>query len=80
MVRERLGDFADPFIGVSGDGFTLDLPALNHALLLRAGVEETCIDVCPDCTACRTDLYYSHRAQHGVRGTMLSVIHATKNA
>ena len=77
VVREKLGNFAEPFIRATGEGFTLDLPALNRALLLRAGVEEMCIDVCPDCTACRTDLYYSHRAQHGVRGTMLSVI---KNA
>lgn len=77
VVRERLGEFAEPFIGLTGAGYVLDLPTLNRALLLRAGVEEDRIDISPDCTACRTDLYYSHRAQHGVRGTMLSVI---KNA
>lgn len=74
VVRERLGEFSEPFIGLVGAGYVLDLPALNRALLLRAGVEEDCIDVSPDCTACHTELYYSHRAQNGVRGTMLSVI------
>ena len=74
VVREKLGNFAEPFIRATGEGFTLDLPALNRALLLRAGVGEDCIDICPDCTACHTELYYSHRAQSGVRGTMLSVI------
>lgn len=74
VVRDRLGELAEPYIRVTESGFTLDLPNLNRALLLRAGVAEDCIDVSPDCTACRTDLYYSHRAQHGVRGTMLSVI------
>ncbi len=74
VVRERLGDLCEPFIGRIPTGYTLDLPGLNRALLLRAGVSEECIDISPDCTACRTDLYFSHRAQRGVRGTMLSVI------
>ncbi len=74
VVREMLGDFAEPYIAVIPTGYTLDLPALNRALLLRAGIEAEHIDVCPDCTACRTELYYSHRAQKGVRGTLLHVI------
>ncbi len=73
-VRESLGDFAEPFIRTIPTGYTLDLPALNRALLVRAGVADACIDTSPDCTACRTDLYYSHRAQRGVRGTLLHVI------
>ncbi len=74
VVRARLGTMAEPFIRHGGDRFALDLPGLNRALLLRAGVPDANIDVCPDCTACRTDRYYSHRAQQGVRGTMLSVV------
>ncbi len=74
VVREKLGALAEPYIDEVKDGFTLDLPAVNRALLCRAGVLDDCIDTCPDCTACRTDRYYSHRAQQGVRGTMLSVI------
>ncbi len=74
VVRERLGAVAEPFIRRVPAGYTLDLPGLNRALLLRAGVDDVCIDICPDCTACRTDRYYSHRAMHGVRGTMLHII------
>ncbi len=74
VVREKLGDLSEPFIRTVPEGYTLDLPGLNRALLLRAGVAADCIDICPDCTACRTDLYFSHRAQKGVRGTMLNII------
>ncbi len=74
VVQDALGDFAAPYIRKIPTGYTLDLPALNRALLVRAGVSDEHIDTCPDCTACRTDRYYSHRAQHGVRGTMLHVI------
>ncbi len=74
VVRKRLGRFVDPYICNTGNGYTLDLPGLNRALLERAEVAVEHIDISPDCTACRTDLYYSHRAQNGVRGTMLNVI------
>lgn len=74
VVRAKLGDMAEGFIRKDHDQTFLDLPALNRALLLRAGVEEDCVDICSLCTACHTDLFYSHRATGGVRGTMLSVI------
>ncbi len=74
VVRASLGAMAEPFIRRRGEGLALDLPGLNRALLMHAGVAAEHIDTCPDCTACRTDRYYSHRAQHGVRGTLLSVI------
>ncbi len=74
VVRARLGDMAEPYIRYSGERTALDLSGLNRALLLRAGVEPTHVDICPDCTSCHTDRYFSHRAQQGVRGTMLSVI------
>lgn len=78
VVRQELGRFAEPYICTTpqADGvrYALDLPGLNRALLLRAGVEETHIDVCPACTACHVDTFYSHRAQAGWRGTMLHVI------
>ncbi len=74
VVRDKLGDVAEPHIRTVPGGYTLDLPALNRALLVRAGVPDACIDISPDCTSCRTDRYYSHRAQKGVRGTLLHVI------
>ena len=73
-VRASLGDMAEAFILHREEKTYLDLPALNRALLLRAGVEEAHVDVCPDCTACTPTRFYSHRASGGVRGTLLSVI------
>ena len=72
VVRERLGHGAEVYVRRDGGRTFLDLPALNRALLLRAGVTE--VDVCDLCTACHPELFYSHRASGGVRGTMLNVI------
>ncbi len=51
-----------------------DLGALNAAVLESAGVPKSNIDICGLCTYCEEELFYSHRRQNGVRGTMLSVI------
>ena len=74
MVRASLGAMSEDHIRTLDGKTYLDLPSLNRALLIRAGVAEEHVDVCPDCTACRADLFYSHRATGGVRGTLLSVI------
>jgi purine-nucleoside/S-methyl-5'-thioadenosine phosphorylase / adenosine deaminase len=51
----------------------LDLPEANRRQLLAAGVAEKYIDVSDLCTACRTDLLFSHRAERGKTGRMLAV-------
>ena len=43
-----------------------DLPQANRRNLEAAGVRQ--IEVAPLCTACRTDLFYSHRAEEGRTG------------
>jgi YfiH family protein len=43
-----------------------DLPEANRRNLLRAGVNN--IEVSEYCTACRTDLFFSHRAEKGRTG------------
>ncbi len=43
-----------------------DLPEANRRCLLRAGVQQVELSGC--CTACRTDLFYSHRAEKGKTG------------
>lgn len=55
-----------------GDRQHLDLGGLSLALLGRAGV--TRADRVGSCTATRTDLYFSHRAEHGHTGRQLAVI------
>lgn len=74
VVRERLGDMTEAYIRREGGRTYLNMPAMNRALLVRAGVEESAVDVCRFCTACHPELFYSHRASGGLRGTMLNVI------
>lgn len=70
--REKLGPEA---VGHTRAGRpALDLAAANRSLLLSLGVPQGAVDVAPDCTACRTDLYFSHRAEKGKTGRMAAVI------
>ena len=63
------------FVIPTGNGkYRADLRAANLALFEAAGVPRQNVDVSEDCTYCRADLYYSHRRQNGIRGSMLSVI------
>ena len=41
--------------------YQLDLKELNKQILLNAGVKEENIDVCPLCTKCEDELFYSYR-------------------
>jgi YfiH family protein len=52
----------------------LDLFAANCWQLVEAGVSTKNICVAPFCTACRTDLFFSHRREHGRTGRLLGAI------
>jgi hypothetical protein len=52
----------------------LDLVKANLRQLRDAGVRAANIHASPICTACRTDLLFSHRAEKGRTGRMLAVI------
>jgi hypothetical protein len=52
----------------------LDLAQANRRQLIAAGVAAKNIDVSPLCTACHTDLLFSHRAEKGNTGRMLGVV------
>ncbi len=54
-----LGAEAKSHITQIGEKFHVDLKGINRRLLERAGVEQ--IDVSDECTACRTDRFWSHR-------------------
>jgi copper oxidase (laccase) domain-containing protein len=41
---------------------------------MGAGIPEKNISASPLCTACRTDLLFSHRAEKGVAGRMMAVV------
>ena len=57
-----------------GPSLHLDLVEANRRQLLDAGLSAEDIFVQGDCTSCRTDRYFSHRADHGFTGRSLSVI------
>ena len=52
----------------------LDLVKANVRQLKDAGLRPANIHASPLCTACRTDLFFSHRAEQGRAGRMLGVV------
>jgi YfiH family protein len=52
----------------------LDLAAVARLQLRRAGVMNSKIQVSEFCTACRTDLFFSHRQEGGKTGRMMAAI------
>ncbi len=57
-----------------GGGPRVDLRAANRLQLESAGVPASAIHDHPGCTACRGDLFFSHRAEGARAGRMLAVI------
>lgn len=52
----------------------LDLVEANRRQLITAGVSAKDISASPLCSACRTDLLFSHRAELGVTGRMMAAV------
>lgn len=69
VCKLRGADFADRHIRCVPSGkLHADLTSMNAELLEYVGITHDRLDICPDCTMCMPDLYYSHRATHGKRG------------
>jgi len=54
--------------------FHLDLVEANRRQLVAAGLKPKNISVSPHCTACRTGLFFSHRAERGRTGRMMGLV------
>ena len=54
----------------------MDLEGLNRQWLLRAGLSPEHIEVSGLCTACRRDLFWSHRKLGEARGVQCAAIAA----
>jgi len=52
----------------------LDLREANRRQLLDAGLAKTNVTALELCTACRTDLFFSHRAEKGVTGRQMGAV------
>lgn len=65
----------DEIVYDKGDGkYLLDLHRANYYNLVDSGVLPEKIDVTNICTCCNSDVLFSHRASHGLRGNLGAVI------
>jgi len=71
-LRAALGSAVVPYMTWNGAKWHIDLKAVNALWLRREGVEQ--VEICDHCTACRPDLYWSHRKVGNVRGSQAAVI------
>lgn len=71
-LRAALGDDLDPWLERRGNKWHIDLKGINAHWLRSIGVQH--IDICDHCTACRTDLYWSHRKMGQARGVQCAMI------
>ena len=71
-----LGEAARPFIHPipGGEKYHVDLKGANDKWLELAGLAPDNIALCPACTACRLDMFWSHRLQGNARGSMAAMI------
>jgi YfiH family protein len=65
-VRDSMPESDDLLNARSQDRWHLDLWRANVRQLAESGVLD--IEIAGTCTACRTDEWYSHRAEHGRTG------------
>jgi len=73
-MRAALGEDAAPYLERRGAKWHVDLAGLNRRWLLRAGLDSANIDLCGLCTACRQDLFWSHRKSGDARGAQIAMI------
>ena len=73
-MRDAFGSGAEAYLSPAGGKWHVDLKAINAWRLREAGVPADIIDVCPLCTACRGDLYWSHRRMGENRGLQAALI------
>lgn len=86
-VGEHLPDYTDEVLvepdmasagsfraSVNADRKHFDLWRANEIILTEVGVPEEQIEIARLCTACRTDLFYSHRAEKGITGRFGGIV------
>lgn len=57
------------------DCLFMDLAGFNKLCLINSDVPEENIFDCGFCTSCHNDLFFSHRAQHGMAGRQATLCH-----
>ena len=74
VSSELLTRFEEHFGQDVHNGYSLSLHTANVIQLVNVGVPTEFISTSPFCTSCRTDMFYSYRAEGGQTGRMLSYI------
>ena len=74
VSTDLIEQFTEKFGNAVHKGRNLSLQTTNFNQLIEIGVPAASISVSPFCTACRTDIFYSHRTEAGQTGRMLSFI------
>ena len=74
VTDARGEDFALRHIKETDGKLFADLVSMNTEILEEAGIQTENIDVSPFCSVCSPDVFHSHRATGGKRGTMGGVI------
>lgn len=67
-------NFDDCFKAKDGGKYMLDLKEVNRQILINSGVRNENIDVSELCTCCNSNVFHSHRATGGKRGTLAMMI------
>ena len=73
-MRAALGAEAEPYLRYQAPKWHVDLSGLNRPWLLRAGLLPEHIERSELCTACRPDLFWSHRKMGERRGVQAAMI------
>ncbi|WP_416149114.1 peptidoglycan editing factor PgeF [Salipaludibacillus sp. HK11] len=73
-VLEAVSFTTSPYEQISDGQYRLDLKSVNYLLLLHAGIQEDHLLTSNFCTSCDNDLFFSHRADQGKTGRMISYI------
>lgn len=73
---ESYGNQAEHFFAPQpeGDSYLLDLNTALVTQLTEAGIQKSHIEISDICTACRLDLFYSHRFEQGRTGRFCGLI------
>lgn len=73
-MRDAFGHGADAFCHPDGEKWRVDLLGINQWQLQEAGIRPSHLDVMDCCTACHSDLYWSHRKTGDARGVQGALI------
>jgi hypothetical protein len=70
-VKEKLLNTVKNNTNLSADN-KVDLKSINAQQLIESGIEK--IDICPYCTSCNNDLFYSYRKENGTSNRHYAVM------